>query len=220
MNDQHPNHTPQPLRILVFSASLRKGSLNTRLVKLAVQIIEKNSAQVDYADMSEFDCHSFNQDLDHRDSLPTGAEEFNKRLLATDAFIISSPEYNGCMPGYLKNSIDWVSRFRPQPFNERHGLLMSASPSMAGGNRGLWSLRIPFEHLGARIFPDMFSLAMAHQAFTSEGTISNATLAKRFEDNIAAFLSLVEAAKNYPCIKKAWVEFLGEKPDPVTERVE
>ena len=66
----------------------------------------------------------------------------------------------------------------------------------------------------------MFSLAMAHQAFTSEGTISNATLGKRFEDNIAAFLSLVEAAKNYPCIKKAWVEFLGEQPDPVTERVE
>jgi len=220
MSDQHPNHTPRPLRILVFSASLRKGSLNTRLAKLAVQVIEKNGAQVDYADMSEFDCPSFNQDLDHSDSLPQGAEELNKRLLATDACIISSPEYNGCMPGYLKNSIDWVSRFRPQPFNERHGLLMSASPSMAGGNRGLWSLRIPFEHLGARIFPDMFSLAMAHQAFTPEGTISNATLAKRFEDNIAAFLSLVEAAKNYPCIKKAWVEFLGEKPDPITERVE
>ena len=41
------------------------------------------------------------------------------------------------MPGVLKNSIDWVSRFNPQPFNERHGLLLSASPSMAGGNRGL-----------------------------------------------------------------------------------
>ena len=29
-----------------------------------------------------------------------------------------------------------------------------------------------------------------------------------------------EAAKHYPCMKKSWVEFLGEKPDPVTERVE
>jgi len=220
MNNQDPNHPPQLLRILLFSASLRNGSLNTRLAKLAVQVIENNGAQADYADMSEFDCPSFNQDSDKDDSIPAGAEQFRKRLLETDGFIISSPEYNGCMPGYLKNSIDWVSRFRPQPFNERHGLLMSASPSMAGGNRGLWSLRIPFEHLGARIFPDMFSLAMAHQAFTPEGSMSNATLGKRFEDNIAAFLSLVEAAKNYPCIKKAWVEFLGEKPDPVTERVE
>jgi hypothetical protein len=96
---------------------------------------------------------------------------------------------------------------------------MSASPSMAGGNRGLWSLRIPLEHLGARVYPDMFSLGMAHQAFVN-GAVKNFTLAKRFEDNIIGFMNLVEASKHYPCIKKAWVEFLGEKPDPVTERVE
>ncbi len=42
---------------------------------------------------------------------------------------------------------------------------------------------------------------------------------KRFEDTITAFMNLVEAAKNYPCIKKEWVEFLGEQPNPVTGRV-
>jgi NAD(P)H-dependent FMN reductase len=92
--------------------------------------------------------------------LPEGAKEFRKRLLTNDAFIISSPEYNASMRGVLKNAIDWVSRFHPQPFNERHSLLMSASPSMIGGNRSLWTLRIPLEHLEARVFPDMFSLAM------------------------------------------------------------
>jgi hypothetical protein len=91
---------------------------------------------------------------------------------------------------------------------------------MAGGNKGLWSLRVPLEHLGSRVFPDMFSLATAHQAFNSDGTLVNPTLAKRFDSNILAFKELVEAAKHYPCMKKAWVEFLGEKPDPVTERVE
>jgi chromate reductase len=210
----------EPLRILVFSASLRVGSLNSRLAKLAALVIEKNGGKADLALMSEFDCPSYNQDLETNTSEPAGAEEFRKRIQANDAFIIASPEYNGSMPGNIKNSIDWVSRFRPQPFNERHALLMSASPSMAGGNRGLWSLRIPLEHLGTRVFPNMFSLASAHQAFSPEGTITNPTLAKRFEDNIVAFMSLTEAAKNYPCIKKAWVEFLGEKPDPVTERVE
>src|SRR5881394_2569861 len=54
-----------------------------------------------------------------------------------------APEFNGSMPGALKNAIDWVSRFRPQPFNGKHALLLSASPSMAGGNRGLWALRVP-----------------------------------------------------------------------------
>ena len=210
----------QPSRILVFSASLRKDSLNTKLAKLAASIIERNGGIVDFANMSEFDCPSMNQDLEMNNFHPAGAEEFRKRILANDAFVISSPEYNGSMPGFLKNTIDWVSRFRPQPFNERHALIMSASPSMGGGSHGLWSLRIPLEKLGSNVFSAMFSLASAHKAFTADGKMSDETLVKRFEDNIVAFMGLVEAAKNYPCMKKAWVEFLGEQPDPVTERVE
>jgi len=214
------NTKREPISYLVFSASLRKDSLNTRLAKIAASLIEKNGGKVDYATMSEFDCASFNQDLEMEGKQPDGAVEFRKRIEANQAFIISSPEYNGSMPGNLKNTIDWVSRVRPQPFNEKNALLMSASPSMAGGNRALWSLRIPFEHLGTRVYPDMFSLAMAHKAFSPEGNIADEKLAKRFEDNLVSFMNLVEAAVHYPCIKKAWVEFLGEKPDPVTERVE
>ncbi|MBS1682454.1 MAG: NAD(P)H-dependent oxidoreductase [Bacteroidetes bacterium] len=210
----------QPLKILVFSASLRKDSLNTQLAKLAVRVIEKGGGIAYYAHMSDFDCPSFNQDLEVSAVHPKGAEEFNKRILASDAFVIASPEYNGSMPGLLKNAIDWVSRFRPQPFNEHHAMLMSASPSMAGGNRALWSLRMPLEHLGTRVYPNMFSLAMAHKAFTQEGNIADGTLQQRFEANLVAFMNLVEAAKNYPCIKKAWVEFLGEQTDAVTDRVE
>jgi hypothetical protein len=91
---------------------------------------------------------------------------------------------------------------------------------MVGGNRGVLALRIPLEHLGGRVFPNMFSLAMAHKAFSAEGKIADAMLGKRFDDNIASFMNLVEAQKHYPCIKKAWVEFLGERTDMVTERAE
>jgi chromate reductase len=210
----------QPIRFLLFSASLRTGSLNSKLINLAAKAIDKIGAVADVAEMHEFDCPSYNTDEEQHQHIPPGAEAFREKLLANDAFIISSPEYNASMPGIMKNAIDWVSRYRPQPFNERHCLLMSASPSMAGGNKGLWSLRVPLEHLGSRVFPDMFSLAMAHQAFNADGDLVNPTLAQRFDNNILAFKELVEAAKHYPCMKKAWVEFLGEKPDPVTERVE
>jgi len=220
MNIQELNKHNEPMRFLVFSASLRKDSLNTQLAKLAASVIEKNGGKADFAGMSEFDCPSFNQDMEANDAHPKGAEELRRRILANDAVIISSPEYNGSMPGLIKNAIDWVSRYRPQPFNEKNILLMSASPSMAGGNKALWSLRMPLEHLGANVFPNMFSLAMAHKAFTPGGKITDETLSKRFEENLVAFMSLVEAAKHYPCMKKAWVEFLGEKTDAVTERVE
>ena len=214
----HPT-TPAPVRYLVFGASLRTGSLNARLADLAADTLEANGGTVDRATMADFDSPSFNGDVLQESGPPGGAREFNRRLTGCDAFVISSPEYNASMPGVLKNAIDWVSRIEPQPFNECHGLLLSASLSMAGGNRGLWSLRIPFEHLGARIYPDMFSLAQAHRALV-DGHIVDEQLQHRFETNIVNFMSLVEASKHYPCVKRAWIEYLGEHPEPAIDRVQ
>ena len=210
----------EPVRFLVFSASLRAGSLNSRLARLAAATIEANGGIVDSSSMADFDTPSYDADVQDRDGFPPGADRFRECIQTNDAFVISSPEYNSSMPGLLKNAVDWVSRFSPQPFNEKHGLLLSASPSMVGGNRGLWALRVPFEHLGARIYPDMFSLAQAHQAFDGDGQIANPQLQERFESSIVGFMDLVEATKHYPCVKTRWVEYLGEHPDPTTDRVE
>ncbi len=210
----------EPVNFLVFSASLREGSLNSRLAELAASTVEAHGGTVDRGAMSEFDCPSYNFDVQQRDGFPLGAEQLRSRLEACDAFIVASPEYNASLPGTLNNAIDWVSRYQPQPFNERHGLLLSASPSMVGGNRGLWALRVPFEHLGARLYPDMFSLAQAHRAFDGDGRIADGELGRRFETNIVNFMDLVEASKHYPCVKRAWVEYLGEHPEPVLDRVQ
>src|SRR5689334_8252974 len=214
--------TPSPaptLKVLIFAASLRAESLNRKLAALAARVAAENGATVDLASMRDFDVPSYDGDVDLAQGIPPGAKELQRRLTANDAFIISSPEYNASMPGVLKNLIDWTSRFRPQPFDERHGLLLSASPSLAGGNRGLWALRMPLEHLGSRVFPDMFSLASAHKALEG-GTIADAALRERFDKNVQAFLSLAEAAKHYPCAKRAWVEFLGEPPESGADRVD
>jgi NAD(P)H-dependent FMN reductase len=207
------------LKVLVFGASLRADSLNNKLAALAATFAGQNGATVDHASMRDFDVPWYDGDLEKAHGIPKGAEELRRRLLDSDAFIVSSPEYNGSMPGLVKNLIDWTSRYRPQPFDGRHGLLLSASPSMGGGNRGLWALRMPFEHLGARIYPDMFSLAQAHRALVN-GDIADTALRARFDKNLQAFLSLAEAAKHYPCIKRAWVEFLGEPPGEGEDRVD
>jgi chromate reductase len=207
------------LKLLVFAASLRTDSVNRKLAVLAAEVAERLGAMADLASMRDFDVPLYDGDLEAGDGLPDGAQELRRRLLESDAFVIASPEYNASMPGALKNLIDWTSRFRPQPFDGRHGLLLSASPSLAGGNRGLWALRMPLEHLGARIFPDMFSLAAAHTAL-ADGHIADAALRARFETNMQAFLSLAEAAKHYPCIKRAWIEFLGEPPSAGADRVD
>lgn len=52
------------------------------------------------------------------------------------------------------------------------------------------------------------------------GAIADPELRARFEKSLQAFLSLAEAAKHYPCIKRAWVEFLGGPPGAGVDRVD
>jgi len=212
--------TRQQVRALVFGASLGSTSLNGRLAALAARVVEEKGGVATLASMADFECRSYDGDVEREDGIPDAAARLRDALLACDAFVIASPEYNASMPGVLKNAIDWVSRFRPQPFNGRQGLLLSASPSMVGGNRGLWALRVPLEHLGARVYPDMFSLAQAHHGLDADGNLTDATLRRRFEGTIDCFLELVEAAQHYPALRKQWVEFLGERPDAAIDRVE
>lgn len=194
--------------------------MNNRLATLAAKVAEEKGGTVEPAKMSDFECPPYDQDVEITKGLPSGAQALHDRLQSVDGFIIASPEYNASMSGVLKNTIDWVSRFRPQPFNGKQALLMAASPSMSGGKVGLWALRVPLEHLGARVYPDMFALAQAHQAFDSSGRIAEPKLQKWFESTIDCFIDLVEASKHYPGLKKQWVEFLGERPDAETTRVE
>jgi NAD(P)H-dependent FMN reductase len=209
----------EPVSFLVFSASLRAESFNTTLATLAARAVEKHGGTVDVGVMNAFDSPSYSQDT-QAVGFPAGATELRRRLEANDGFLIVSPEYNGSVPGSLKNAIDWVSRFRPQPFNGKHALLLSASPSMTGGNRGLWALRVPLENLGARVYPSMFALARADQAFDAAGNLKNAQLADRLDQTIAGFMDLAEAAKHYPCAKTAWIEFLGQQPNSPIDRID
>ncbi|GGQ19812.1 NADPH-dependent FMN reductase [Streptomyces roseolilacinus] len=210
----------RPLSFLVLTGSRRTDSFNTKLARLAVAAVQANGATASFASVGDFPVPDYDADAETTDGIPPGAERFRERLHEVDALIIASPEYNASVPGVLKNLIDWTSRFRPQPFNELQVLLLSASPSMVGGNRGLWALRVPLEHLGTRVYPDMFSLAAAHTQLDDEGRFTDGTLRERFEANIVNFMNLVEAATHYPCVKKAWVEYLGERPDPAVDRVQ
>lgn len=215
--DAHPG----PLRVLVFGAALRAGSTNARLASLVARLIADTGATVDHAAMRDFDMPLYDGDMEAAEGLPHGALALRDRLERCDAFVISSPEYNGFVPGGLKNAIDWVSRVQPQPFKTKHALLVSASPSLVGGNRGLWALRVPLEHLGTRVYPDMFSLARAHQGFTEDGRLTDSGLEERLVETVTAFLSLVEADVRYVCLERRWYEFLGDRTEaPVTQRAE
>ncbi|MFD3546827.1 NADPH-dependent FMN reductase [Streptomyces sp. NPDC058655] len=216
-----PQDKPEPLRILVLSASLRAESLNTRLALLAERLITDAGAVVDRASLRDFPLPPYDGDVEDADGVPAAAGDLGRRIAEAQAFLIAAPEYNASIPGALKNALDWVSRLRPQPFKDRHALLLSASPSLVGGNRGLWALRVPLEHLGTRVYPDMFSLAAAHQGFTDTGDLTDTGLQDRLAETLQTFLGLVEADTRYVCLERRWYEFLGDRTGaPVTQRAE
>jgi hypothetical protein len=122
-----PHAAREPVHVLVLSASMREDSLNSRLAGLTARCFEGNDVIVECRSMADFAMPLFDQDDEDATGFPSGAEKLRTMLDQHDAFVIVSPEYNASMPGSLKNAIDWLSRFRPQPFNERQCMLLSAS---------------------------------------------------------------------------------------------
>ncbi|HSD20649.1 MAG TPA: NAD(P)H-dependent oxidoreductase [Anaeromyxobacter sp.] len=181
------------MKVLAFAASLRKESWNHKLVALAAEIARREGAEVDLARFAEFGMPLYDGDDDRANGLPAGALALKRRLDAAQAVLIAAPEYNYSIAGPLKNAIDWVSRARPMPWRGKSVFLLSASPSPMGGIRGLWQTRIPLEGCGALVFPDMFALAKANEAFEATGQLLDRALAEKLDRDITGFVRLAEA---------------------------
>lgn len=182
-------------RVMVLAASSRTGSFNVMLSRLAIDALTKQGAKVDVVLYKDVIAPNYDADEEKAIGVPPPVLLFAERLKTADAFLIVSPEYNASIPGSLKNLIDWTSRLRPNPLWGHHALLMSTSPRYNGGNRGLWALRVPLEHLGCNVFPEMFSVPNADDGFTDEGTLANPKDAGKLDRNVEGFLKLVRAVR-------------------------
>jgi len=92
------NERRSSVRLLVFGASLREGSMNDRLATLAASVAEEKGATVERATMSQFECPAYDMDVEISTGLPAGAQALHDKLQSVDGFIIASPEYNASMP--------------------------------------------------------------------------------------------------------------------------
>ncbi len=176
------------MKILAFAASLRKDSFNRKLISQAANALEAQGMTVDHADFRDFEMPMYDGDFEDASGLPPGAREFVRRIQAADALVISAPEYNGGISGALKNAIDWASRQKPNPFDEKPVLLLGATLGGLSAVRGLWHTRVPLEAMGAYVYPEMFGLAKAHEAFASDGNFVDAKNGSRIQSLSADFI--------------------------------
>lgn len=177
------------MKLFAFAASLRKDSVNKQLINLAVERARAQGAEVTLVDFEKIVCPNYNFDDQQESGFPEAAEYLKSLLESHDGFMISSPEYNYSVPGTLKNALDWSSRYKPAPTAGKHAYLLSASPSLVGGNRGLWSLRQPLEVMSTHVYPGMFSLASAHEAFADDGQLKDQALQGRLDGELGQFIA-------------------------------
>lgn len=117
--------------------------------------------------------------------IPEQIRALRKLFDEADAFIISSPEYNGSLPAGFKNTLDWVSRIDGKIFQDKPVLLMSTSPGGRGGKSVLDHLTKVMPFWGAKIVGS-FSLPKFNENFSDNTPIEPfnselKTLVKDFE---------------------------------------
>lgn len=178
------------MKLFMFAASLREESVNKKLIQLAARLVQTAGHTVDMAEFSEFDLPLYNADIQNKQGFPKNVAHFIERMHNANGTIIAVPEYNFSVSGAFKNLVDWVSRVTPMPWRDQRIQLLSASPALAGGNRGLWHARVPLEACGALVAPDMFSLASAYEAFDEQGGLKNPQLQQMLANMLNGFLQI------------------------------
>jgi chromate reductase len=168
-----------PISILGFAGSLRKGSYNKALLRAALDLLPKG-AKLEIFDLEGIPL--FNQDFET--SPPPIVKEFKAKIKTADAILIAAPEYNYSLSGVLKNAIDWASR--PHGDNSFEGkpvAVMSASIGMLGGARAQYHLRQSFVDLDMHPVnkPEVI-VTYASQKIDAKGDLTDETARKLIKE--------------------------------------
>lgn len=179
------------MKVLLFAGSLRKDSLNKKFVNVIASVVEKR-AQASVLDLQPLNLPVYDGDLEAK-GMPDGVFKLAQAIAEADAIIVSTPEYNGSISSVLKTAIDWTSRVKPMPFSKKQILLVGASPGALGAIRGLAHARLPFENLGNYLYPEVFGLSRAHEAFDERGQLKDVAQMEKIEKLITSFLDYCES---------------------------
>lgn len=177
------------MKVLFFGASFRQGSWNKKLARRAHATASEMGVEAVLREFNDFNAPLYDGDLEAASGVPAGPLALVKALNEVDAVVISTPEYNGSIPGTLKNIVDWTSRVKPVPWEGKKVLLLAASPGALGGVRSLWHSRQPFEVLKAFVYPEMFGLARADKAFDESGAFADPGNQERVKKLLEAFFA-------------------------------
>lgn len=184
-------------KLLGISGSLRNGSYNTALLKAAARLVPEGSS-LEIATLHGIPLYNADDEADG--GIPAEVEALKERIAESDGLVIATPEYNGSMPGVLKNAIDWLSR-PPKDINRVFGrrpvALMGASPGAKGTILSQTAWLQVWRTLGMRPwFETSLYVGGAGKVFDEKGELTDDDTRERLSKLLKGFV--VFAEQNQP----------------------
>jgi NAD(P)H-dependent FMN reductase len=178
--------------IIGISGSLRRASFNTMLLRAATEMAPSGTT-IEIASIEGIPL--YNGDDEAEKGIPDAVQRLKDRIAGADGLLIVTPEYNGSIPGVVKNAIDWLSRPATdigRVFRDRPVGIIGASPGPGGTALAqvawLGVLRI----LGAAPwFGGRLTVARARDVFDADGRITDEAVRGQLQAFVNGFTSFV-----------------------------
>jgi NAD(P)H-dependent FMN reductase len=194
----------RPTRLLLVCGSLRRGSTNAAVLRVAAEMAP-DGLVVDVYERTAALPH-FNPDDDVEPLHPEVAE-LRARLDAADAVLLSTPEYAGALPGAFKNLLDWT--VGGTEIDDTKVAWVNCSTAPMGARSAHDSLRTVLRYVGATIVDAAcLHLPVPRQAVDGDGRIVDPLLRERIGAAVGRLLQPAPAGR----VDAAWAEFEAEAP--------
>ncbi len=179
-----PRRSDRPLTFLGIAGSLRRASYNRGLIRAAVELAPPGTRVIPF-DLDGIPL--YNADIEEvGDPEPVAA--FKAAIAAVDGLLIATPEYNHCVPGVLKNAIDWASRpARHSVLTDKPIAIMGASTGRSGTARAQAHLRDGLTYTRGLVLPlPEVLVGEAHSRFDPDGTLIDPSIGADVRDLLVA----------------------------------
>jgi NAD(P)H-dependent FMN reductase len=177
-----------------ISGSLRAGSYNSALLRAAAELSPSGNS-VEIASIREFPL--YDGDLESERGIPVPVLALQQRIAEADALLLVSPEYNGGVPGVLKNAIDWLSRGDAAIQNTSAGkpvALMGASPGIRGTALAQQAWQQTLRQLGLMPFNQKLLYVGGASKLIEDDELTDEKMRERVAAYMSGFADFVSAA--------------------------
>jgi NAD(P)H-dependent FMN reductase len=158
-------------KVLVLLGSLRAASVNRQLVELAIKTAPDGVSLELFDRLGELPF--YNEDIDN-DEVAEPVVALREAAAQADATLVVTPEYNGSIPGVLKNAIDWLSRpFGNSALKDKPLAVVGSAHGRYGGVWAHDETRKSFGIAGPRVVEDL-KLSVQTTAFDGKHPRENA----------------------------------------------